>query len=669
MCGIAGYRVFGRLAPADVAVIRRMTDVMRHRGPNDEGQLLLRVADGARWDARDAAPPIEHDVALGNRRLAIVDLSPAGHMPMWDAAGEFAITYNGEVYNFIELRAELEKRGHSFRTGTDTEVILASYREWGVDCLSRFNGMFAFALYDSRDGSLFCARDRFGVKPFYYHHANGLFVFGSEIKVIIEHPGVPRRPDDAAVHDYLALRLVDHTERTFFEGILQLPGSHALRLHADGRLQRWRWYEARAGGALASTPEEKLRLVSLFRATFEDAVRIRLRSDVPVGTCLSGGLDSSSIVVVANRLMFDELKLDRSVAGEHQRTFTAGFDDARFDERQHVQKVIASTGADNKETLPTHERFWEDLPRVIWHMDEPFQSTSQYTQWCVMRLARESGVTVTLDGQGSDEVLGGYPGYHGVLVATLLARGRLRSAARAARAVPDAVSHSGPPRVLARAAYALLPGPLRRASRAAMRRVAPGLAPEGAVLRLMRPEFARAHRARRESFAREQARLMRDLPARLEADTLRYSLPALLRYEDRSSMAFSVEARTPFLDYRLVEVGLSLPADLRISDGWTKLVLRQAMEGLLPPEIQWRRDKKGFVTPEVAWLRANADHIRALFTDGRTLSYPYVDPARVAALLDEVLAAKGDKEASTEVWRIVNLELWMRVFFVTEAAG
>ena len=576
--------------------------------------------------------------------------------------GKNWITYNGEIYNYLELKAELAERGHDFRTTSDTEVLLKAYREWGSDCLQHLNGMFAFALWDGTRQRLFAARDRFGIKPLYYFFDEKTFAFASEIKALLLHPSVPRQPNPRIIYDYLALGLADHTEETFFSRIWQLPPSHFLTLDAKGRLERRRWWKVTANPEIDVDTAAEDRFIEQFRASFEDAIRLRLRSDVPIGTCLSGGLDSSSIVTVANRLMFEELALDRRLVGEHQKTFSACFEDNRFDERSFIEQVLQTTGAENYQIFPDGQTLWEELPRVIWYMDEPFASTSQYSQWNVMKRVAQSGVTVTLDGQGGDELLAGYPGYYGVWLTTLIKRGRFGHAVREARSIQQLGGRGrGAKDLLLRTAYGLLPFGVKTALRDLVAGRAFGLSPDGHSLDVLQPAFRREFAGRHREWLYQQAENMQNFPQRLYEDVFRYSLPSLLRYEDRNSMAFSIESRTPFLDYRLVELILSMPAAMKMRNGWTKWVLRLAMEGTLPPAIQWRSDKKGFVTPEVLWLRQGEPQIRGLFS-GSVLSSEFVDPKRVHDNVARFLAGKASGAYHTEISRWINLELWMRCF-------
>jgi asparagine synthase (glutamine-hydrolysing) len=657
MCGIAGY-----LSRRNVStgLVEAMTSRLAHRGPDASAIALFASATGSAWRSFDGtAAPTEADVALGHRRLSIIDLSERGRQPMTNARADAWIIFNGEIYNYIELRAELIARGHAFATATDTEVILAAYREWGHAALHKLNGMFAFAIWDARAGELFCARDRLGVKPFYYWADDDTFVFGSEIKALFAHPAVPRVPNGGVIHDYLAFKQCDHTNETFFAGVLPLPAGHYLVAKPGRGFTLQRWWDVAVNDEVDDEAETRDRRIAEFHELLQDAIRIRLRSDVPVGTCLSGGLDSSSIAIIANKLIFNEHAIDHSLIGDHQKTFSACFDDARFDERAFIRLVLGVTGADSYLIFPSVDGLWRDLDRLLWFMDEPFQSTSQYSQHCVMRRVGEAGVKVTLDGQGADELLAGYPAYNATLLSTLIARGKLASTTHEARAI---LAMGGRGRsvaqLLLRVGFGLLPfGASVRRILAPLTRVAP----ESRLGAVIRPEFAARFSARRAEQLEQQAANLRDFPRRLYHDVFHNSLPALLRYEDRNSMAFSIEARTPFLDYRLVEHAFSLPMSHKIRDGWTKRVLRDAMPAL-PDEIRWRKDKKGFVTPEALWLRHGRERVRDTL-GGRLAASEFLDAEAVTRGLDRALDTTDEGAFYTDVFRWFLLETWMRSAF------
>lgn len=665
MCGIAGY--YGARVPATATRVRAMTDRLVHRGPDDHGFVLVETRTGTTWTGDRSAPHARFDLALGHRRLSIVDLSEAGHQPMVSASGRHWITYNGEIYNFVELREELKSLGHQFRSGTDTEVVLAAYEQWGAACLSRFNGMWAFAIWDDVEKRLFCARDRFGVKPFYYAVGPDWFVFGSEIKALLEHPDVPRRPNASTIYDFLSMRLADHTDETFFAGIHRLPGAHTLVYRPGHAPVIERYWDCQPAFRDDTSPEAEATAISRFQELFEDAVRIRLRADVPIGTCLSGGVDSSSIVVTANDLMFGEMKLDRALTGDRQRTFSACFEDPRFDERPFIDKVLAATGASSFRVFPSGTRLWDELPQLVDQMDEPFHSTSQYSQYNVMRLVRESGVTVTLDGQGADELMAGYPTYHSVFLATLLRAGKLGAAGREASAT---LRMSGRGRtaaqLLLRTGYGLLPPAISSPIRTALAPMFSSLSPEGRSLQVIRTELHDQFAERRLDWLRSRSVAMHDLGRRLYEDVFQVGLPVLLRYADRNSMAFSIESRMPLLDYRLAEHIFSLPLSMIMRDGWTKWVFRKAMEGRLPPEVQWRKDKMGFVTPEAVWMREGKKHVAEVLS-GSTMSEAYLDAPKIRRRLDDYVDGTKQTTTSTDMFRWYILEVWLRQTFGSAA--
>jgi asparagine synthase (glutamine-hydrolysing) len=637
MCGITGY-----VSRSGVSreVVTAMANRIAHRGPDDSG---VEVFDG---------------VALGHRRLSIIDLSDAGHQPM--VRDDAWLVYNGEIYNYLELRQELRAKGHQFTSDSDSEVLLAAYREWGHDALSRLNGMFAFAIWDARKRELFCARDRLGVKPFYYWAGKDAFVFGSEIKALLAHPSVPRRPNARIVYDYLAFKECDHTDETFYEDIVRLPAAHYLVVRADGTVTQRRWWDLSINEDVDADAATKATMVERFGELCRDAVRLRLRADVPIGTCLSGGLDSSTIAILANDLIFKEHAIDRALIGNHQKTFSACFEDKRFDEREFIQLVLDVTGADSSTVFPDVDGWWRDLDKLLWHMDEPFHSTSQYSQHCVMRLVAQAGVKVTLDGQGADELLAGYPGYHAAWLSTLITRGQLARAVRETRATLAMGGRGQSASDLAlRVGYALMPfaPELRKLAAPVVK-----LTSEARIGAVIRPELDAKFVDRRAAIADRQNELLRDFPRRLYHDVTSASLPPLLRYEDRNSMAFGIEARTPFLDYRLVEHAFAMPMSLKISGGWTKRALRESMTGVLPEPIQWRKDKKGFVTPEAIWMRAGRERVRDVLS-GPLASSEFLDGAAVRKVLDRELDATNEGAFRTDVFRWLLLEMWMRSAF------
>ncbi|RJP55269.1 MAG: asparagine synthase (glutamine-hydrolyzing) [Anaerolineaceae bacterium] len=651
MCGIFGVWNITK-QPVDVQRLLGSLQKIRHRGPDDEGYLLVDSSsrEAASCLGPDSAehvklPRIERvfdskfNVALGFRRLSILDLSPAGHQPMSNEDGSLWIVFNGEVYNYIELREELKALGYTFRTQSDTEVILNAYDAWGVDCLNRFNGMWGFALFDTRKNRLFCARDRFGIKPFYYHFDRKRFIFASEIKAILDYSDMERKPNDAIVYDYLNYALMDHSEETFFESVNQLLPAHSLILE-NGNVYIQRYWDL--------NPENKLSLASdadyekRFLELFEDAIRVHLRSDVAIGSCLSGGLDSSSIVCVTNKLLFSDRVVEPELIGEQQKTFSSCFDDPRFDERQHIESVLTTTSAERNYTFPTAQNLMEDIQRLTWHQDEPFGSTSIYAQWCVMRIAAQRGVRVLMDGQGSDELLAGYHPYFDSYWGTLLSQGSFPALLREWSAYRNhyGVSYS----------YLFQHTLFSIAPKAFQRRVRAGRGALG---------LNSAFSSRFQSRYPDENMNFKSTPLsnRLYQALVRSSLPALLRYEDRNSMAYSIEARVPFLDYRLVEFIFSLPEEQKIKNAQTKFVLRNSMKGVLPEPIRARMDKMGFVTPERVWMSGELKNwVDDIFTSNSFAENPYLDVSKVKTLMADHRA--GQRDLGSTLWRWINLELW-----------
>lgn len=617
MCGLCGIVALDR--PAETETVARMARALAHRGPDGEGSF---AGDG---------------VALGFQRLAIIDLSEAGRQPFASDDGRLQLVHNGEVYNYRELRRELEGRGHRFRSATDTEVILASYREWGEGCVERFNGMWAFAIWDGPRRTLFCSRDRFGVKPFYYRLEAGRFVFASEPKAFRADPEHRLEPDLSAVRGFLDHDLGEPAGRTYFAGIRRLPPAHSLTFGPDG-LRIWRYW------ALEPRDPPAGDAAGAVRELFLDAVRLRLRSDVPVGTCLSGGLDSSAIACAVDHLLRTEAENARPV-GDRQRTFTAWFPDRGFDERPYAEAVVARTRAEPHWISFDAREVVDALPAIVESQDEPFRSTSIVAQWFVLGAAAKAGLKVMLDGQGGDEVFAGYRTYFGPRFADLLGRGRLREL-RAELGGFRNLHGASALGTAALLAQPFAPVSLRRRARARL---------EGGTL--AHPDLRRHDADRGANGSPFGDRLRRHL----ELILTRQGLPELLRYEDRNSMAHSLEARLPFLDVRLVELAFSLEARQLIERGRTKAVLRRALADLLPPVVRDRVDKLGFVTPEGRWLREELGELTAdVFASRSFADRGFVDAPAARRRLGR--HRRGDVEAGFELWRALSSELWARAF-------
>ena len=665
MCGIWGlWNMDG--TPIDRSAFEQALNELRHRGPDDEGYLFTSSKTGDYWLAGGADTPEavyekrldytpqltieqvavdEPDIALGSRRLAILDLSPSGHQPMCINDGGLWIVHNGEIYNFQDIRTELESRGHEFNTGTDTEVILHAYDEWGPECVQRFNGMWAFAIWDSRRRVLFCSRDRFGIKPFYYYWDGETFLFASEIKAMLASGLVRAGANEAVVYDFLAYGRLDQSNETFFEGVEQLRGGQSLELRYGANAPSVeRYYDIPLEKKLNSLSQDEL--AQQFYDLHEDSVRLRLISDVPVGSCLSGGLDSSSIVCVISELV----RRKEVEAGEHsfQKTFSARYDDPRHDEGRYIEAVVEKTGVDALTVYPTADGLLRAMDKLIWHQEQPFGSTSIFAQWAVFESVKKAGVSVVLDGQGADEALAGYRGFNREYLASLARSMRLWTLFREANGHHRL--HGDPLwNLIAGAALYALPATIKAPVRSLIRNTTPSWLAMDSVDRQNSVTPYESNTVKTNLFDRALYRRFTQ------------GLPSLLRHEDRNSMAHSVEARVPFLDYRLVEWLFSTPRDAKIDNGTTKIVLRNAMRGLLPEVVRTRQDKIGFSTPEDMWFRNELRGFILETTNSQSfLSRPYFDHDQLQRALTEHL--EGKKNISNTIWRWVNIELWMRRF-------
>jgi asparagine synthase (glutamine-hydrolysing) len=663
MCGITGIfsENAGEITPD---LLQRMTKTLKHRGPDDEDYVFINTSTG-RYEPRsgdESAPelrtmmkhvcaPIEFqfDLALGHRRLSILDLSAAGHQPMGNEEGSIWIVHNGEIYNHAELREELKDKGHLFKSRTDTEVILHSYEQWGEACLNRFNGMWAFAIWDSRSQKLFCSRDRFGIKPFYYFFKDGKFVFASEIKALLETGLIERKPNNQSIFDYVSYGLKDCTEDTYFDGIKQLRGGHYLEFNVNKKeFKLQRYYDIPLIRRSKDLTDEEYALQ--FRQLLEDSIRLRLESDVPAGTCLSGGLDSSSIVCLIDKLRFERGSKLPGASSVHK-TFSARFTERGYDEGSFIQDVVKKTGVDAYYTFPTGENTWEKLPLLIWHQEEPCGRQYLSGQWEVYKLAKQSGVKVVLDGQGGDELLAGYGIYYAALFAYLMRTFHWPELMRESVMFSRLYGKSSIPDLL-KSVYHFLPGQKRAWVRGALR-------VDGD------PCLSDDFKAGRTGYwfkKRSESRIGADLFDQYLYDQFtNFILPSLLHDQDKNSMAHSIESRLPFLDYRLVELVFSMPWQQKIRRGRRKYVLRNAMKGILPESIEKRMDKMGFANPIDAWLKKSfgaevADIIGSQSFKQRV----YFDPRKV----QEAYKAhqNGQKHIARTIWRWVNLELWLRMY-------
>jgi len=611
-----------------------MTAIQRHRGPDGDGQAL--EVDGAMRfvdSSESGSNPTGH-IALGHRRLSIIDLDIRSAQPMTCAQSRYWITYNGEIYNYRELREELLAEGIEFRTESDTEVALEAYAQWGRSCFERFNGIWAMAIWDSWRQTLLISRDRLGVKPLHYAIEDDTLFVASEIKAIVAARECAPSADAAAIDTFLRAGIVNHGEGTFFHGVFSLPAGHLAELEVGKSLEPlpvsyWTLPYPSLEGA-GSFDANVARLSELLNS----AITLQMRSDVAVGTCLSGGVDSSAITCIASRLVAEKLS-----------TFTVGNEEQALDERDWATRVARHVGAIEHVAVPDLQGFLLDMDRLLWHQEEPFGSTSIYAQWCLMRLAKESSVTVMLDGQGADELFCGYKKYFPIQLQRLISERRAKEGWRVA---VDFLKNGDRGFLRWREAARYLPAHL-----------VPG---HSAQCDFLSPfDSALYH---------DQLPSLRggDLQSTRRIDLLNNSVPPLLRYEDRNSMAWSVESRVPFLDHRLVEFAMELPPAHMLREGRTKAVLRAALRGSVPDPVLERRDKYNFFAPMSSWLEG----------------------ALGASLLEEIRASPllrslGDTEKSLSVWqraggtrrrhlhtilfRLGILAAWARVHEVGDVRG
>ena len=553
MCGIAGIIRLkgGKIASRE---LKLMTDAIAHRGPDGEGQWVNK----------------EGNVGLGHRRLSILDLSDAGSQPM-HFRDRYSIVFNGEIYNYVEIRDQLKVSGYSFTSGTDTEVIMAAYDAKGKDCLADFDGMFSIALYDKHKREVFCARDRFGEKPFYYYSDGSQLFFGSEIKTIWAQ-GISREVSDIAVYNYVVSNkpIGEVKSDTFYKDINQLKPSHSMTISVDDlHVNQERYWQL-------STVQEKINVedaIGQFQSLFSQSIKRRLRSDVPVGSSLSGGLDSSMVVGYMSR--------NRDII---QNTFSAAFPGFERDESQYQKMMVDQIKTNHYVISPDMSTNMANFDKILYHQEEPFGSVSIAIQYEVFKMARANNVTVLLDGQGADEVLAGYSFFTFSYLRELALKGKLGTALSIANKAADKQAKSRS-YFLGGAMSSLVPQRIVDKFKSADQSTARGL---------LNPDFAKKFSYLNES----DLEVHNSLNGALDHRTNTYGLDQLLRYCDRNAMAHGVEVRLPFLNHNLVEFIFSLPSNLKIREGWTKWIARKAAQSYVPEEIIWRKEKIAYESPD-----------------------------------------------------------------------
>ncbi|MDQ1379838.1 MAG: hypothetical protein QOJ71_557 [Actinomycetota bacterium] len=598
MCGIVGF------AGSDPARLEQMLRSIVHRGPDGQGTDIGR------------------HFSIGMRRLAIIDVA-TGDQPLYSDDGNLALVFNGEIYNHVELRRELQQRGRRFTTDhSDSEVILRGFEEWGRNVVDHLTGMFAFAISDHERGELFLARDRLGIKPLYYVDGPEGFAFASELKALFQNARVARRPDVDALRRFLLFRLHDDGEDTFFDGVKRLLPAHTMLVRPDGIVKIERYWHPPVNLEFASTRSDD-DYAQEFAQRWDDVIRRHLISDVPVGVPLSGGLDSSGVATTMARL--SSSGTDLHTQGLY--TFSALYPGESIDESEYIHEVERAIGSTPHYVYPQLDDFWNEIDEWIWYQEEPTIASAPYAYYSVYRLAGQH-VKVMVSGNGGDELLAGYIPYFRAYLSSAIAQRHYLAAAREV--------------VKGRDLYKKYAGELIRSKLPSRGRNA-----------INARELLQAGSTSGVQFASHK-----NLNERLASDVLRYSTPDLLRYEDKNSMAFSVESRVPFLDHELVEFIFSLPIDQKIKGGWNRAVYRNAMKGRMPERNRLRRSKIGFTNPDIMWMKAKAPEIRAVFSSPELASRDLYNPEQLVTAWDEYLAGRpGD---GLIFWRVLVTELWMR---------
>lgn len=620
MCGVA-FILDNTFQLNKDETINHMMNSIIHRGPDDGGKEVI------------------NNVALGFRRLSILDLSAAGHQPMWDKTKRYAIIFNGEIYNYIEIRAELEKHGHQFQSHTDTEALLVAYIQWGQACLQKLNGMFAFLIYDKQKLEVFGARDRFGIKPLYIYQTTQQIFIASEIKALLATRTVNKQINWQVATEYLLHGTLENTDQTFFSGINKIPAGYAFHIDtSSGRYKEWQYWTLQ--NRLLDSPH----LADDYYQIFQDSINLRLRSDVPVGVFLSGGMDSTAIIC--------EMKRQIDTVESQSKLHAYSFISKQFDESHYIEETLKQTQAEIHYLQAKPLELWDVFETALRFHDEPMHSITALVGFKLMKMASQEGIKVILNGQGADEVIAGYPNYFKNFWYSLYSNGDW---SKLLSELYTYTKHNGG------SPYNLLINIFIKSIR----------------LKIRNLHIYQSHKLKKQTDQAQQDPWYTDelknnykqtskfyhdetLSGALKYSIEQYPLPLYLRIEDRNSMANSIEARLPFLDYRLVELGYSMPDDEKLNGIWNKYILRNAMKNKIPELVRTRTDKMGFPTPIEDWVRGD-------------LYQPFLDIIHSKSMSDNNLYnieyikkemikhKKQETNIGSRVFRVVQFETWLKL--------
>lgn len=603
MCGIVGFT--GKSAKQN---LKAMTDSIKHRGPDDEAFISFK------------------NFHVGYRRLAIIDLSQNIY-PISNEKQTLELVLNGEIYNYTELKKELESLGHTFKTGSDSETIVHGYEQWGYDVVQKLRGMFVFVLVDKEKNEMFIARDRLGIKPFYYalDKSKNIY-FGSEIKGILQNKEISREPDDLAVYRFLTARIHDVDEHTFFKSVKRLLPGHFMKIKQDSQFEIVKYWNPEVNTEFSSKKSDK-EYAQEFKELFSEAVNLHLIGDVPVGVTLSGGLDSSGITALAHKLYV------QNYGKANMYAFSAIHPGETIDESKYIDSVVEHTGVTSVKIVPKVDNFWEELENWVYFQEEPVISGAPYAYNVVMKEARKK-VTVLLSGQGGDELLAGYIPYFLSYVQTAKDSGKYWQILRESVLGFDLYA----PFVLGKIKN-------RLSNRADINFKHP-----------LNIDFVKEFEKMGADFNHQ-----RGLNQRLFDDVTKSTTPALLRYEDKNSMNHSLESRVPFFDHKVVEYIFKLPVDQKIKFGWNRYIYRQAMKDIIPSLNRKRRSKVGFTNPEWEWIERKADNFRSIFSSISFKNRKYWNAGLVLDDFEDAIAGKTKGDVMY-FWRLFITEMWMRVY-------